>query len=490
MSAWAYYNDVDEDVCAWVRELIKRRLITDGEVDCRDIRKVQPEELRGFRRVHFFNGIAVWDYSLRRAGWPDDAEVWCGSCPCQSFSNAGARKGFDDERNLWPEWIRLIRKCRPAVIFGEQVSGAIKHGWLDIVQTDLEAESYAVGKAVLGAASVGAPHIRQRLWFVAKSLHAQRRQNLLYRSDGRDRQDERRPQAFGESGACGEVRDLADAGISGREVGRWAGQAGGGAEHADRSRHAGVVGDTSRGAYGSESESGLRQEGASRRSGSDDRMDNSAGSRRRRTQPGSEEDPRNQARMRGSGSGCTAGWLGDTDQEQRRTRRIGQRGDEEATVFRGIRGDGIRPSGMPSGLADPEVIGECTDQLGFDSRKRKLLARSGSRCNSSDDGKIGGLADPDGGESGDGGVQRGGQHGFITQDSGAGDGDRWAGPLNGFWRDADWIRCTDGLWRPVKPGSQPLASGSAARLVRLRGYDNGLCAPVAEAFIRAAMEVL
>ena len=75
--------------------------------------------------------------------------------------------GVTDERHLWPVWFNLIRECRPDVIFGEQVEAAINHGWLDLVQSDLEGEGYACGAVGLPAGGVGAPHIRQRLWFVA-----------------------------------------------------------------------------------------------------------------------------------------------------------------------------------------------------------------------------------------------------------------------------------------------------------------------------------
>jgi site-specific DNA-cytosine methylase len=75
--------------------------------------------------------------------------------------------GAADDRHLWPVWFNLIRECRPDVIFGEQVEAAINHGWLDLVQADLEGEGYACGAAGIPAGGVGAPHIRQRLWFVA-----------------------------------------------------------------------------------------------------------------------------------------------------------------------------------------------------------------------------------------------------------------------------------------------------------------------------------
>ncbi|MDR2926130.1 MAG: DNA cytosine methyltransferase, partial [Azoarcus sp.] len=108
-----------------------------------------------------------WPYALRLAGWPDGRAAWTGSCPCQPFSVAGKAKGADDARHLWPAWHRLLEVRRPPVIFGEQVDGAVRHGWLDIVSADLESLGYAVGAAVLPAAGAGAPHGRHRLFFVA-----------------------------------------------------------------------------------------------------------------------------------------------------------------------------------------------------------------------------------------------------------------------------------------------------------------------------------
>ena len=165
----SYYNEHDTFAAAWLRELIKDGQITDGTVDERDIQDVQPADLRGFDRCHFFAGIGGWDHALKLAGWPNDRPIWTGSCPCQPFSTAGKGKGGADDRHLWPHWFRLLRECRPTTVFGEQVAAAIGHGWLDLVSTDLEGEGYAVGAVVLGAHSVGAPHIRPRLWFVADS---------------------------------------------------------------------------------------------------------------------------------------------------------------------------------------------------------------------------------------------------------------------------------------------------------------------------------
>jgi len=162
-----YYNDNDPKACAWLSELIAAGEIAPGHVDERSILEIKPDDLAGFDQCHFFAGIGGWAVALQWAGWPGYRSVWTGSCPCQPFSAAGKRKGAADERHLWPVFARLIRECRPECVFGEQVESAIGLGWLDGVCADLEAEGYAVGAAVLGAHSVGAPHRRQRLYWVA-----------------------------------------------------------------------------------------------------------------------------------------------------------------------------------------------------------------------------------------------------------------------------------------------------------------------------------
>lgn len=165
---WAWYNENDPKTAAWLRELIKAGLIADGEVDERSIELVRPEDVRGFIQCHFFAGIGGWSYALRLAGWPDDRPVWTGSCPCQPFSPAASingRRGFDDERHLWPAWRILIAERRPTTVFGEQSAAAIE--WLRLVRSDLVALDYAVGCIPIEASSAGADHERDRFWFVA-----------------------------------------------------------------------------------------------------------------------------------------------------------------------------------------------------------------------------------------------------------------------------------------------------------------------------------
>lgn len=193
--ALAFYNEIDPFAAAWLRELIKADLIAPGIVDERDIRDIRPDELSGYAQHHFFAGIGVWSLALRLAGWPDDRPIWTASCPCPPFSSAGpnfrcpecdtrspvpnaVRTGaFDcircghewqaDERHLFPELFRLIRECDPELVLGEQVASADGRTWLDVVSASLEMLGYAVGSPDTCAAGFGAPHIRQRLYWVA-----------------------------------------------------------------------------------------------------------------------------------------------------------------------------------------------------------------------------------------------------------------------------------------------------------------------------------
>ena len=355
----AYYNECDAFAAGWLRELIKAGLIAPGELDERSIEEVQPEELAGFAQCHFFAGIGVWSHALRNAGWADDSPVWTGSCPCQGFSASGKRGGFSDKRHLWPAWFRLIRESRPDTIFGEQVASNDGLAWLDVVSADLEGAGYAVGAADLCAAGFGAPHIRQRLYFVAES-------------DGRGRQR----YALLESSV-----------LAGRGK-------------------AGFVADTADGGH----------------------------------QPfaGNGRIPSTETRdiaLSQSRTPREAGWLADAQDANRR--RAGQAGH------------GGRRTAEAGG---PGTAGE----LGDTERRRESRR----------------MQEPDTRQE-------------ETERSAHRDDSPAPSLTNGFWRDAIWLPCRDGKARPTQSGLFPLATGTPARVGRLRGYGNCLTAPVAEAFIRA-----
>jgi DNA (cytosine-5)-methyltransferase 1 len=165
-----FYNEWDKKTAAWLRELCKQGLVTNGVVDERSITELRGEDLRGYGRVHLFAGIAGWDYALRLAGFPDDRVVWTGSCPCQPFSAAGKRKGQADERHLWPEMFRLIGECRPDTIFGEQVGSPEALAWWDQVASDLESIGYSCWADRLDARCFGFEQERRRVYWCANTI--------------------------------------------------------------------------------------------------------------------------------------------------------------------------------------------------------------------------------------------------------------------------------------------------------------------------------
>ncbi|MDL2306600.1 hypothetical protein LJC48_01035 [Desulfovibrio sp. OttesenSCG-928-C06] len=260
MKPWAYYNEFAPDAADVLRELIKMGEIMPGEVDERSIEDVSSSDLAGFTQHHFFAGCGVWSLALRKAGWPDSRPVWTGSCPCPPFSSAGKKKlcpecsskhplphafrtgifrctacGHDwyaDGRHLWPEFYRLIKEFRPERIYGEQVAGRDGLAWGDIVQATLELEDYTIGRVPFAACGVGAPNIRQRLYWMAHT-NLQRCESLAHLQPTRvQRQANAAPESLTESGSgfagfCGvgdtinkRLEGLAGDGCNGNEPGR------------------------------------------------------------------------------------------------------------------------------------------------------------------------------------------------------------------------------------------------------------------------------
>lgn len=369
MKPVAYYNEIDPFAAEWLRNLIAGGHIAPGEVDERSIEDVTPDDLRGFTQCHFFAGIGVWSHSLRLAGWPDDKPVWTGSCPCQPFSAAGKGDGFADERHLWPAFFHLISECRPQHVFGEQVAAGNANAWFDLVQADLEGMDYAFGLVPFAAAGIGAPHIRERAYWVANASGERVRAEKPAAPHRAPRTMQSEPREW--------ERLRTDIRSGGSFICR----------------------------MGNSNISGLEGFG---------------------------------------GDDCAAG-------------RKGQAGSAAAA---GIH-DGVA-------YADNEqhsiAISGCGHEHVQTGRQQDPAAPAGL-C-----------------------------------------GHYRALEVNGFWRDADWLLCRDGKWRPVEPGTFPLVDGAAARLGRvepgvarvassnrrgrLKGYGNAINAEAATEFIRAYMGVI
>jgi DNA (cytosine-5)-methyltransferase 1 len=118
-----------------------------------------------------YNDITKTDFSVHRG----TIDIITGGFPCQPYSMVGKRLGKEDERHLWPEMLRCIREVQPTWVVGENVLGLVNwNGGLVFheVQAELEAQGYEVQPYVLPAASVNAPHRRDRVWFVAYSASA------------------------------------------------------------------------------------------------------------------------------------------------------------------------------------------------------------------------------------------------------------------------------------------------------------------------------
>jgi len=102
--------------------------------------------------------------------------ILTGGFPCQPYSQAGQRKGTQDDRHLWPEMLRIIREIEPTWVVGENVRGLLNwtgpEGQPSMVFTeiiaDMEAAGYQIWPYLLPAAGVNAPHQRQRIFFIAR----------------------------------------------------------------------------------------------------------------------------------------------------------------------------------------------------------------------------------------------------------------------------------------------------------------------------------
>jgi DNA (cytosine-5)-methyltransferase 1 len=113
-----------------------------------------------------FTDITKTDFTK----YANKIDILSGGFPCQPYSSAGKRKGKEDERHLWPEMLRAIREISPRFVVGENVRGLTNwNGGMvfEEVCAELESYGYQVAPVIIPACAVGAPHRRERIWFVA-----------------------------------------------------------------------------------------------------------------------------------------------------------------------------------------------------------------------------------------------------------------------------------------------------------------------------------
>lgn len=192
-----------------------------------------------FPKTVLYEDIKRTDFT----SWKGKIDVLTGGFPCQPFSVAGQRKGADDDRYLWSEMLRVIRETRPRWVIGENVAGItnmVQPGSETDVETksdqdeenyketileqeyiinticdDIEREVYSVQPIIIPACGVGAPHRRDRVWFIAHS-NGSRELQFGERRDIRDKEQydqdkeperHEQPSRFGGSGEAYVISD-------------------------------------------------------------------------------------------------------------------------------------------------------------------------------------------------------------------------------------------------------------------------------------------
>jgi DNA (cytosine-5)-methyltransferase 1 len=115
-----------------------------------------------------YEDITKTDFTIHRG----TIDILTGGFPCQPYSSAGKRLGKEDERHLWPHMLRVISEVKPTYVVGENVRGLTNWNGgvvFEEVCVDLESQGYEIQPILLPACAVGAPHRRDRVWFIAKN---------------------------------------------------------------------------------------------------------------------------------------------------------------------------------------------------------------------------------------------------------------------------------------------------------------------------------
>lgn len=169
---------------------------------------------RKILKYHFpksicYEDIKKTDFTKHRG----EIDIISGGFPCQPYSNAGKRKGKDDDRHLWPEMLRVIREIQPRFVVGENVAGLLSwnNGMVfhEII-TDLENEGYETQAFLIPACATNAPHRRDRIWFVAHSNNARTNERMQFNGERKENDEQWRGQSqfeYWENGSDGIATD-------------------------------------------------------------------------------------------------------------------------------------------------------------------------------------------------------------------------------------------------------------------------------------------
>jgi len=154
---------------------------------------------RKILKHHFPNSICYedikkTDFTKHRG----EIDIISGGFPCQPYSNAGKRRGKEDDRHLWPEMLRVIREIQPRFVVGENVAGLLSwnNGMVfhEII-TDLENEGYETQAFLIPACATNAPHRRDRIWFVAHSNNARTNERMQFNGERKENDEQWRGQS-------------------------------------------------------------------------------------------------------------------------------------------------------------------------------------------------------------------------------------------------------------------------------------------------------
>jgi DNA (cytosine-5)-methyltransferase 1 len=157
---------------------------------------------RQILKYHFPNSICYedikkTDFTKHRG----EIDIISGGFPCQPYSNAGKRRGKEDDRHLWPEMLRVIREVQPRFVVGENVSGLLtwNNGMVfhEII-TDLENEGYETQAFFIPACATNAPHQRFRIWFIAHSDNARTNEQMQFNGERKENDEQWRGQSQSE----------------------------------------------------------------------------------------------------------------------------------------------------------------------------------------------------------------------------------------------------------------------------------------------------